>query len=185
MVELLGCCLETKVPLLVYEFIPNRNLYRHFHVQNNDFSLSWDWRLWIAIEVTEALSYLHLKTFIQIYHRDIKSTNILNILIDEEYITKISYFRTLRAIAINQTHLTTQVKVTLGYFISEYFRSGPYTEKNDVCGFNMTLVELISGQNPIFSTSPTKTKSLAMQLITLIEDRRPFNILDARIKEHC
>jgi hypothetical protein len=49
----------------------------------------------------------------------------------------------------------------------------------------MTLVELMSGQNPIFSTSPIKTKSLAMQLITLMENRRPFNILDARIKKHC
>ena len=185
MVKLLGCCLETEVPLLVYEFIPNKNLYRHLHVQNNDFSLSWERRLWIAIEVTEALSYLHSKASIQIYHRDIKSTNILNILIDEEYIAKISYFGTLRAIAINQTHLTTQVKVTLGYFVSEYFRSGPYTEKSDksdVHGFSMTLVELMSGQNLVFSTSPTKTKSLAMQLITLMEDRRLFDILDARIK---
>ena len=148
MVKLLGCCLETEVPLIVYEFIPNKNLYRHLHVQNNDFSLSWERRLWIAIEVTEALSYLHSKASIQIYHRDIKSTNILNILIDEEYIAKISYFGTSRAIAINQTHLTTQVKVTLGYFVSEYFRSGPYTEKSDksdVHGFSMTLVELMSG----------------------------------------
>jgi hypothetical protein len=46
----------------------------------------------------------------------------------------------------------------------------------------MTLVELMSGQNLVFSTSPTKTKSLAMQLITLMEDRRLFDILDARIK---
>ena len=77
----------------------------------------------------KALSYLHSKASIQIYYRDIKSTNILNILIDEEYIAKISYFRTLRAITINQTHLTTQVKVTLGYFVSEYFRSGHIQKK--------------------------------------------------------
>jgi hypothetical protein len=55
-------------------------------------------------------------------------------LIDEEYRAKISYFKTLKAITINQTHLTTQVKVTFGYFVSEYFRLGQYTEKSDVYG---------------------------------------------------
>jgi hypothetical protein len=49
----------------------------------------------------------------------------------------------------------------------------------------MVLVKLMSGQNPVFSTSPIRTKSLAIQLITLMEDRRPFDILDVRIKYHC
>ncbi|KAL4598689.1 hypothetical protein ACB092_11G076200 [Castanea dentata] len=41
-VKLLGCCLETKVPLLVYEFIPNGALFQYLHEENEEFPLTWD-----------------------------------------------------------------------------------------------------------------------------------------------
>ncbi|KAL5581548.1 hypothetical protein UlMin_013990 [Ulmus minor] len=81
-VKLLGCCLETEVPLLVYEFIPNGTLSQYIHKQNEEFPFTWEIRLQVAREVVAALSYLHSSTSFPIYHRDIMSSNIL---LDENY----------------------------------------------------------------------------------------------------
>ncbi|KAF5793690.1 putative protein kinase RLK-Pelle-WAK family [Helianthus annuus] len=69
-VKLHGFCLETEVPLLVYEFIPNGTLYDYIHDQNEYFPLTWEVRLRIATEIG-----FHSSAGTPIYHWDIKSTN--------------------------------------------------------------------------------------------------------------
>jgi serine/threonine protein kinase len=177
-VKLLGCCLETEVPLLVYEFIPNGNLFEYIHDQKEEFEFSWEMRLRIATEVARALSYLHSAASIPVYHRDIKSTNIM---LDEKFRAKVSDFGTSRSIAIDQTHLTTHVQGTFGYLDPEYFQSSQFTGKSDVYSFGVVLAELLSGQKPISYERPEDRRSLATHFILLMEENKIFDILDERL----
>ncbi|KAH0983806.1 hypothetical protein GBA52_010983 [Prunus armeniaca] len=178
-VQLLGCCLETEVPILVYEFIPNGNLSQYIHEQNEEFPLTWEVRLRIAKEIAGALSYLHASAAFPIYHRDIKSTNIL---LDAKYRAKVADFGTSRSVAIDQTHLTTLVHGTFGYMDPEYFQSSQFTEKSDVYSFGVVLVELLTGQKPIsFRRSQEEGKSLAAYFIISMQLDRLFEILDAQV----
>ncbi|KAL5570851.1 hypothetical protein UlMin_020448 [Ulmus minor] len=179
-VKLLGCCLETEVPLLVYEFIPNGTLSQFIHNHNNEFPFTWKMRLRIATEIAGALSYLHSAASFPIYHRDIKSSNIL---LDEKYGAKVADFGTSRSVTIDHTHLTTLVHGTFGYLDPEYFQSSQFTEKSDVYSFGVVLVELLTGQKAISMTRSTEGRSLATYFIVSMKESRLFDILDAQVTE--
>ncbi|CAA2985838.1 wall-associated receptor kinase 2-like [Olea europaea subsp. europaea] len=53
-VKLLGCCLETEVPSLVYEYVPNDTLFYHIHNSGGKPWFSWENRLRIAAESAAA-----------------------------------------------------------------------------------------------------------------------------------
>jgi serine/threonine protein kinase len=105
-VKLLGCCLETEVPLLVYEFVPNGTLLNYIHHESNGSTKQWGTYLRIAAETTNALSYLHFATSIRIIHRDVKSSHIL---LDNNFIAKVSNFGTSRLVPRHQKELATVV----------------------------------------------------------------------------
>uniref|UniRef100_A0A2N9EYE9 Protein kinase domain-containing protein n=1 Tax=Fagus sylvatica TaxID=28930 RepID=A0A2N9EYE9_FAGSY len=178
-VKLLGCCLETEVPLLVYEFIPNGMLFQYLQEGSEEFPLTWDMRLKIATEIAGALSYLHSAASFPIYHRDIKSTNIL---LDDKYRAKVADFGTSRLVAIDQTHLTTLVYGTFGYLDPEYFQTSQFTEKSDVYSFGVVLVELLTGEKPVSAVRTQEVRSLATYFLLSMEENFLFDILDARVK---
>ncbi|XP_035839163.1 wall-associated receptor kinase-like 3 isoform X2 [Helianthus annuus] len=180
-VKLLGCCLETEVPQLVSEFVPNGTLYSLIQDDTGEFPFSLNTRLQIATEVAGALSYLHSATSIPIYHRDIKTTNIL---LDEKYRAKVSDFGTSRFVSIDQTHVTTLVKGTFGYLDPQYFQSSQFTEKSDVYSFGVVLLELFTREKPISLTKFGEHRNLATYFMFAMKEGRVMSIFDqAVVKE--
>uniref|UniRef100_A0A8I7BB27 Protein kinase domain-containing protein n=1 Tax=Hordeum vulgare subsp. vulgare TaxID=112509 RepID=A0A8I7BB27_HORVV len=175
-VKLYGCCLETKVPLLVYEFISNGTLRDHLHVQG-PISLSWDDRLRIATETARSLAYLHSATLIPIIHGDIKPANIL---MDDTLTTKIADFGTSRYIPLDQSGLTTTVQGTLGYLDPVYLHTGRLTEKSDVYSFGVMLIELMTRKKP-FDYMAIEDIILVEHFATLFAEGNLSQILDPQI----
>ncbi|WOK91960.1 wall-associated receptor kinase 2-like [Canna indica] len=173
-VKLLGCCLETQVPMLVYEFVSNGTLFYHIH----DGRLSLDSRLRIASEVSGALSYLHSAASVPIIHRDIKSTNIL---LDENLIAKVSDFGASRLVPLDQNGLISLVRGTFGYLDPEYFQSGQFTDKSDVYSFGVVLVELLTGEKPVDMARFGDCKNLAIVFKLYVDGGCLLQILEERV----
>ncbi|XP_059666606.1 wall-associated receptor kinase 5-like [Cornus florida] len=171
-VKLLGCCLEIEVPMLVYEYVSNGTLSDHLHDEGYG-SMSWNNRLRVAGEIAGALAYLHSYASTTIFHRDIKSSNIL---LDENYRAVVSDFGLSRSVPLNKTHLTTLVGGTFGYLDPEYFRSGQLTDKSDVYAFGVILAELLTGRKAV--SSDRSDEGLVLNFRSSMKQNRLFETLE-------
>ncbi|PIA41834.1 hypothetical protein AQUCO_02200335v1 [Aquilegia coerulea] len=171
-VKLFGCCVETDIPILVQEFIPNDSLTEHITTKVEPFP--WCDRLRIATEIADAVTYLHCVNSNPIIHRDVRATNIL---LDENYIAKLSNFGFSVVTPSGNTGIEFGVKGRRGYIDPEYIKTSRLSEKCDVYGFGLLLLELFYWK--IIITEPLLVEEFSLSM----ENGSLCQMLDHNIKE--
>ncbi|XP_019179689.1 PREDICTED: wall-associated receptor kinase-like 20 [Ipomoea nil] len=179
LVRLLGCCVEAEQPLLIYEYICNGTLHDHIHGKFPNF-MDWKTRLKVAFQTAQALAYLHSAVYTPIYHRDVKSTNIL---LDREFNAKVSDFGLSRLARPGLSHVSTCAQGTMGYLDPEYYRNYQLTDKSDVYSFGVVLLELLTSQRAIDFSRGEDEVNLAVYVLERAKSGSIMEVVDKRLYE--
>nr|AIA99455.1 putative somatic embryogenesis receptor kinase [Adiantum capillus-veneris]AIA99456.1 putative somatic embryogenesis receptor kinase [Adiantum capillus-veneris] len=144
LLRLRGFCMTPTERLLVYPYMPNGSVSSRLRDRSpGEQPLEWPQRKRIALGSARGLSYLHDHCDPKIIHRDVKAANIL---LDEEFEAVVGDFGLAKLMDYKDTHVTTAVRGTIGHIAPEYLSTGKSSEKTDVFGFGIMLLELITGQ---------------------------------------
>ncbi|KAL6907936.1 hypothetical protein ACP4OV_002106 [Aristida adscensionis] len=144
-VRLIGCCLETDVPILIFEYVPKGSLYDMLHCDGGKRTLSLLERLDIAIGSAEALSFIHTSGKHNHVHGDVKSANIL---LNEKLVPKVSDFGSSKLLSVDG--YARAVVADRSYIDPVYMKTNHFTEKSDVYSFGVVLLELITRKKAMY-----------------------------------
>ncbi|KAK4771263.1 hypothetical protein SAY87_031795 [Trapa incisa] len=144
-VSLQGYYWEPSIQLLIYEFVPSGSLHRHIHDAGADSCLTWRQRFNVILGMARGLAHLHRMNVI---HYNLKSTNII---LDTSGDPRVGDFGLVRLLpALDRCTLSSKIQSALGYMAPEFVcRTVKITEKCDVYGFGILVLEVVTGRRPV------------------------------------
>ncbi|KAL3369690.1 hypothetical protein AABB24_010174 [Solanum stoloniferum] len=184
LLRLIGFCTTSSERILVYPFMQNLSVaYRLRDLKPGEKALDWPTRRRIAFGAAHGLEYLHEHCDPKIIHRDLKAANIL---LDDNFEPVLGDFGLAKLVDTKLTHITTQVRGTMGHIAPEYLSTGKSSEKTDVFGYGITLLELVTGQRAIdFSRLEEEEDVLLLDHIKkLLREKRLGDIVDGNMKTY-
>ncbi|PPD67931.1 hypothetical protein GOBAR_DD35196 [Gossypium barbadense] len=164
---------------LVYEFMENGSLedWLHPSVGMNKpetmRNLNFFQRFNVAIDVANALEYLHHRCETPIIHCDLKPSNVL---LDGEMVGHISDFGLAKILSGDKPNFSTNesssvgLRGTIGYAPPEYGMGSELSRNGDVYSYGILLLEMLTGKRP---TNERFTEGLSLHnfVKTALPDR--------------
>jgi serine/threonine protein kinase len=149
MVLLLGACPE--YGCLVYEYMSNGSLDDCLFCRGNSPPLSWQLRFKIAAEIGTGLLFLHQAKPEPIVHRGLKPGNIL---LDRNYVAKISDVGLARLVPPSVADSVTQYRMTetagtFCYIDPEYQQTGMLGVKSDIYSLGIIYLQILTAKPPM------------------------------------
>ncbi|KAL0321760.1 UNVERIFIED_CONTAM: putative LRR receptor-like serine/threonine-protein kinase IRK [Sesamum calycinum] len=145
LVALDGYYWTPSLQLLIYEYVPGGNLYKHLHEGSSGNYLSWNERFNIILGAAKGLAHLH---HMKVIHYNLKSSNIL---IDSSGEPKVADYGLARLLPMLDRYvLSSKIQSALGYMAPEFAcKTVKITEKCDVYGFGILVLEIVTGKRPV------------------------------------
>jgi hypothetical protein len=183
LLRLIGFCTTPTERLLVYPFMHNLSVaYRLREIKPGEAVLDWPTRKKVALGTARGLEYLHEHCNPKIIHRDVKAANVL---LDEDFEAVVGDFGLAKLVDVRKTNVTTQVRGTMGHIAPEYLSTGKSSERTDVFGYGIMLLELVTGQRAIdFSRLEEEDDVLLLDHVKKLErEKRLEAIVDRNLRK--
>ena len=127
--------------LLCFEYLPKGSL--HEYITDMSCGLQWRDRYQIITGICQGLHYLHHK---HIVHLDLKPANIL---LDDDWVPKITDFGISRCFHEMQSQVITKIAGTPGYLAPESYNHTKVTYRHsyrlDIYSLGIVIIEILTG----------------------------------------
>ncbi|GLJ50060.1 hypothetical protein SUGI_1064710 [Cryptomeria japonica] len=171
-----SCYYTDEEKLLVYEYMPNGNLFDLLHgaKERGRRALDWKSRVKVAVCIARGLTYLHdqwpSRRFIP--HGNIKSSNVL---IDKNNQPRLSDYGLTPFISS-----VSVAKNMVAFKSPEYFQTGKLSRKSDVWSFGILLLELLTGKIP--SQYDRRGTDLSQFVQTVVREEWTGELFDKEVR---
>ncbi|XP_059308699.1 protein NSP-INTERACTING KINASE 2-like isoform X1 [Lycium ferocissimum] len=171
LLRLYGFCMTPTERLLVYPYMSNGSVASRLKGKP---TLDWGTRKGIALGAARGLLYLHEQCDPKIIHRDVKAANIL---LDDDCEAVVGDFGLAKLLDHHDSHVTTAVRGTVGHIAPEYLSTGQSSDKTDVFGFGILLLELITGQRALEFGKAANQKGAMLDWVRKIHQEKKLDML--------